>query len=165
MKQKILLLLLLAVGLGAFGQSGVRVYGYVRDVLPGTVRRGLDENGKPLPRTDVQSDYLIYLSGPAALKPLSIWINGKPFRFTVEKIGKGPVEEPGPGARKKRILVGKTSGSLQRITPLEGMADTHVKGKTNQLKSNELVVVYEWRGKTYSLSLKKMVRLEPVHNE
>src|SRR4051794_15381504 len=121
MKQKILLLILLAFSTGAFAQTGITLFGYVQDVLPGTIPRGTDENGKPLSRGNgVRTEYLIYLGSPqkTIVHPVALWIHGEEFSARSEKIGT-PIHSQD---ETKTVLVKKTSRPVLRIIPLPAAA-------------------------------------------
>jgi len=48
MKGKILLIFLTAISFNCYSQTGVKLFGYIQEVLPGTIPKGTDENGKKL---------------------------------------------------------------------------------------------------------------------
>ena len=45
MKWRILLIFLTGISLTSYSQTGVKLYGYIQEVLPGTIPKGTDENG------------------------------------------------------------------------------------------------------------------------
>ena len=114
MKQSILLMLICALSFSAFSQTGVKIYGFYREVLPGTVPKGTDENGKALPRPEVNVEYLVYISGPSGKRiyPVEIWIKGERYSASGTTESHSPVQTTGD-LGKVITLVPKTSGTVQ----------------------------------------------------
>jgi hypothetical protein len=166
MKRSILLMLIFTLSVSAFSQSGVKIFGFYREVLPGTIPRGTDENGKAIPKPEVNIEYLIYISGPAKTRiyPVEVWINGERFSASGTLEDHSPVQTTGD-LGKIITLVPKTSGTIQRIhtnKPIDGKNFPNAKAKA---ASNELVLVYKMNGKFYSSALSHLQKIEPVNHQ
>lgn len=167
MKSKILLLLLSVLSLSAFGQKGVQLHGFYRDVLPGTVQKGFDESGQPqAARKDNSIQYFLYLSAPAGsrITPVEIWIHGQQYAAKAVKVAT-PVELPSSIPGKKQTLLGKTSGAVYQVQPGAALHQVRYTKARDKAASNEVVVVYKLNGVYYSATLKELTKLEPQNNE
>jgi hypothetical protein len=150
------------VGLTSFAQTGVKVYGYVRDVLPGNIPNRQVRSAKPNTTT-----YMIYISAPSkyTITPVEVWINGEKFSAKSLPNVKTPVLVPKDNTGNQISLVAKTSNKLQQIVtaaPAEATLSASAKTKA---RTNELVIVYKLNGKLYTASLKKFTRLETLSAE
>ena len=166
MKRTILFIALFTISFASFSQTGVRVYGYVREVTPGIVPHGKRENGKDIEQAKPTPNYLVYLTSPSKYPAtvVEMWINGQRFSTQSEWIAKTPVILPN-NTGKSTTVVGKTSNKVQQVVPI-----TFTQGKEFSLARkkaavNELVVVYRQNGKYYSATLKKLTKLEPQFSE
>jgi len=166
MKRSILLLLISALSFNAFSQTGVKIYGFYRDVLPGTIPKGTDENGKALPRPELNVEYLLYISGPGKTRiyPVEVWIKGERFSAsgTIEK--QSPVQTTGD-LGKMITLVPKTSGTVQRIQPGNVADGKNFPNAKKKAATNDLVIVYKMNGKFYSTALAHLKKIEPVNHQ
>ena len=166
MKRRILLIFLTAFSLASFSQTGVKIYGYVQEVLPGTIPKGTDENGKKIEAVKVRDNYLIYISvpGKSRIYPIELWIKGNRFSAKPETVTTTPVQQ-NDNLGKPITLVAKTSNNVQRIIPIPIIQGKEFLNAKKKSLSNELVVVYKLNGKYYSATQKKLTRLEPLNFE
>ena len=175
MKRYFSLLIFFFAVLSSFSQSGVKVYGYAREVMPGIVQKDVEEKklegsnaeGTKTVKTDINNvSYLVYLSSSSksAIVPVEMWIHGERFNVMIQPVKKTPVILPNKTG-KSTTLVSKTSNKVQQV-----VAVPFTKGKEFSLAKkkatyNELVVVYKQNGKYYSNLLKKIKVLEPQFSE
>src|SRR6476619_1170995 len=166
MKRTILLMLILALSVSAFSQTGVKIFGYTRDVLPGTIPKGTDENGKALPKPKENVEYLIYISGPSKTRiyPVEVWIRGEKFSASGMTENHSPVQTTGD-LGKTITLVPKTAGTIQRIHTAKAVEGKNFPNAKTKATSNDLVIVYKMNGKFYSATLKHLQKIEPVNHE
>lgn len=163
MKQKFLLLAFLVLGLQAFSQTGIKLYGYVRDEAPGMVR-GNDESGRRM-ASPVHTTYFIYMVAPVSYRPQpsEIWIEHKRYAVTASVI-KSPVVLNINGRNK--TLVARTGQRVWQLTPSGDQFDGPTAAAyKNKAKSNDVVLVYGLKGRRQTATLKKLTRLEPKNNE
>jgi len=165
MMRKILPLLFCFFGFQAFSQTNVKLYGFIRETHAGTVPRGTQENGNPIPSTSAANEYLIYISGPRKTRiyPSEVWINGHRYEAVTEKVP-GPVSVKEQNGAKK-TLVAATTGTVLRIRPQQAGPRKLSVNVQSKIAANDVVVVYKMKGKFYTAVLKKLTRLEPVFNE
>ena len=166
MKRSILLMLICALNFSAFSQTGVKIYGFYREVLPGTIPKGTDENGKALPPPEVNVEYLVYISGPSGKRiyPVEIWIKGERYSASVTTESHSPVQTTGD-LGKVITLVPKTSGTVQRIHTGKEVDGKNFPNAKTKAASNDLVIVYKMNGKFYSSALKHFKKIEPVNHQ
>ncbi len=166
MKLKILLILLCVISMDAFSQTGIKIFAYYQDQLPGTVLKGLDESGKAISKKESAPVYFIYVTGPASIKvyPMEAWIRGKHYMATADMVNKSPVEIR-DNLGKSIVLVPKLSGSVQKLNLVQLTDGKRFPIAKSKSLSNEVVVVYKMKGAFYSETVKKLVRLEPKSNE
>jgi hypothetical protein len=162
MGKALFIVLLSFVGLTGFAQTGVKIYGYVRDILPGNIPNS--QTGRVRPNT---ATYMIYVSAPSkyVITPVEVWIDGEKFSAKSQSYVKTPVLVPKDNTGNQISLVAKTSNKVQQIAtaaPAEGTISANAEKKA---ASNELVVVYRLKGKLYTATLKKLTRLETLSSE
>lgn len=163
--KKGLLLSALLFSLVTTGQPAIKLYGYSRVSSPGMVpAREFDENGRTISKpANASTGYFIYLAASPSLKiqPKEIWIMGK--RYLVNS---APVIHP-PVIAGKDTLVKAISLKIQQLqwdnnpSTTTGIPATIKK----QAATHELVLKYQWKGKTWYKTLKKIKELEPVFGE
>jgi len=166
MKRTILFIALFTIAFASFSQTGVKVYGYVREVSPGIVPHGNRENGKAIEQVKATPNYLVYLSSPSKIPTVveEMWINGQRFSTQTEGVAKTPVILPN-NTGKSTTLVGKTSNKVQQVVPMPSTEGKEFSLARKKAAVNELVVVYRQNGKYYSATLKKITKLEPQFSE
>jgi hypothetical protein len=161
MRKALFIILFSFTGIMGFAQTGVKIYGYVRDILPGNIPKG---HNAPKQNT---ATYWIYISGSPKnpITPVELWINGENFSAKSEGDVKTPVLVPEDNTGKQISLVAKTSNKVQKIgivQPADGKTSSEAKKKA---ETNDLVVVYKLKGKIYTATLKKLTRLEALSSE
>ncbi|MGZ8538109.1 MAG: hypothetical protein ACXWV9_07575 [Flavisolibacter sp.] len=174
MKRHFFFLIFLFTAISSFSQTGVKVYGYEREAMPGIVQNDSEEKveGSNVERTKTEKtfeksiSYLVYISSSSksAITPVEMWIRGERFNVMTEPVTKTPIILPNKTG-KSTTLVAKTSNKVQQV-----VAVPFTKGKEFSLAKkkaawNELVVVYKQNGKYYSALLKKIKVLEPQFSE
>ena len=164
MKSTILVVIFMVLGINSFSQNGVKLYGFIQDVLPGTIPKGTDENGQPIQARKSQTVYRIFLTGPSKGKiyPAEIWINGRQYAASYETIRSTPVEARSDN--KTVAMVPKTSGQVIQVNPMDRTDGKKFPNAKAKAALNDVVIVYKLNGKFYSATLKKLVRLEPENN-
>lgn len=147
------------------GQPAIKLYGFSRVSTPGMVpAREFDENGRTISKPANESiGYFIYLAASPSLKikPKEIWIMGKRYPVSSAPVIQSPV------VTGKDTLVKATSLKIQEVkwgnSPLNTTSlSTTVKKLT---AANELVLKYQWKGRTYYKVIKKIKELEPAFGE
>ena len=166
MKRTILFIFLFTNAFASFSQTGVRVFGYVREVMPGIVPRGTRENGEAIEQVKPTPNYIVYLSFPSKYPAVvaEMWINGQRFSTQTEWVAKTPVIVPN-NTGKSTTLVGKTSNKVQQVVAIPFTQGKEFSLARKKAAVNELVVVYRQNGKYYSATLKKIIKLEPQFSE
>ncbi|MBN8675662.1 MAG: hypothetical protein J0L56_16135 [Chitinophagales bacterium] len=163
--KKGLLITALLFSLVMAGQPALKLYGFSRVSTPGMVpAREFDEQGRTISKpANASTDYFIYLSANASLKiqPKEIWIMGKRYLVNSAPFIQSPV------IAGKDTLVKTTSLKVQELkwnnSPLN---TTSLSVAVKKLAAtNELVLKYQWRGKTWYKTVKKIKELEPVFGE
>lgn len=161
MKLRFLLVLAILSSAIVYGQNGIKVYGYVQENLPGTIHV---EEGVGSDKSKDRSEYFIYLSSKSTIQPVEMWIHGKAYSLSTEKINSTPVKLA-TGSKNTTIVVAKTSNKLWKLSPIPYTPGKNFSKAKEKAKSNDLVVVYKLNGSFYSAVLKTITRLEPVLNE
>lgn len=155
----------LFVSLAVAGQPTLKLYGFSRVSTPGMVpAREFDENGRTISKPAQESvGYFIYLAANASLdiQLKEIWIMGKRYKIKSVPAIQSPV------IAGKDTLVKRTSQKVQELqwdsNPLN---TTGIPSAIKKLAANnELLLKYQWKGKTWYKTLKKIKKLEPVFGE
>jgi hypothetical protein len=163
--KKGLLITALLFNLVIAGQPPLKLYGFSRVSTPGMVpAREFDENGRAIGKPANESvGYFIYLAANASLKvqPKEIWIMGKRYMISSAPVIQSPV------IAGKDTLIKATSLQIQELkwdnSPLN---TTNLSLTVKKLTAaNELVLKYQWKGKTWYKTVKKIKELEPVFGE
>jgi len=147
------------------GQPSLKLFGFSRVSTPGMVpAREFDENGRTISKPANENiGYFIYLAANASLKiqPREIWIMGKRYMVSSAPAIQSPV------VTGKDTLVKSPSLKVQELkwnnSPLSTTSLS--KAVKKMTAANELVLKYQWKGKTYYKTLKKISELEPVFGE
>jgi hypothetical protein len=163
--RKGLLITALLFSLMMAGQPSLKLFGYSRVSTPGMVpAREFDEHGRTISKpANASTDYFIYMAANSSLKiqPKEIWIMGKRYLVSSAPVIQSPV------ITGKDTLVKFTLLKVQELKrdnhPLNktGISSTVKKLAAN----NELVLKYQWKGKTWYKTLKKIKELAPVFGE
>ena len=170
MKQLAGLFLLIIPSL-SFSQPSVKIYAYSQVSTPGTIPSIPSENGtgteKPSGRPG--EVYYIYASFSPKIKIsfTEVWIHGKQYQVTSEKILSTPVysiNKDHPTQPKTEILVPATKQQVIYIAPVGEGNDKRLKAAwfTKMLNNSELIVSYLYKGRKYFIPVKKIKVLQPV---
>jgi hypothetical protein len=171
MKQKLFFTVtLLALSLIVFGQKQpiLKVFAYSQASLKG-VRPGggVEEGGTEIKQVPAQHiNYYFYIEYASKKKFFvsALWINRKSFQIKADTIRQTPVEIISTGKSKKTVLVPATKNKILLLIPgAEKNSVTKLSASLKKLVSkNEMVIVYEWKGKIYYYAISKIKLLEPV---
>ncbi len=163
--KKGLLITALLFSLVMAGQPTLKLYGFSRVSTPGMVpAREFDENGRTISKPANESvGYFIYLAANASLKiqPKEIWIMGKRYLINSAPVIQSPV------IAGRDTLVKATSLKVQELKWNNSPLNTTSLSKAvkKMTAANELVLKYQWKGKTWYKTVKKIKELEPVFGE
>lgn len=174
MKQKIILsIILTAIVSIAFAQSYplVKIHAYSRATLGGAKPGGIvEEGGSEVKTAAVEKlNYFFYAEYRSAFKftITGIWIKGKSYGIKTEPVAATPVTinivSP-EGSESKVTLVPATANKILHFYPSGQPAITSkpTAWLKNLLESSELVIKYQWKGKSWYYAVKKINRLDPV---
>lgn len=146
----------------AVAQKGVvRGYAYVQHSIPGVAPRGRTaEGGGPVQqKAKTGSTYNIYLEyrKGQVIKPIYIWIEGKAFSVQHATV-RTPVtlKRQDEGNRLADTLVAQTPNKVLRVQPTGKVSRQNGK---HGAKENNIVVAYNWRGKTYYCTIHEIKEL------
>jgi hypothetical protein len=165
------ILFLCIIPMLSFTQPSVKIYAYSQVSTPGTVPSVPSEGGTGNEKYSVQPGaiYYIYatLSPNVRISVVEVWIHGKHYQVSVEKILKTPVysiNNDHPTQPKTEVLVPATKQQVLYIAPLGEGTDKRLKASwfNKMLKSSELIVSYLYKGKKYFIPVKKIKKLQPV---
>ena len=165
MYSKILLFLLTFASISTYAQNGFRVYGYAQQQLPGIVPKGNTEQGVPV-KKKIVTDHLIYFSSPKGTRVtlVEMYINGQPYSIKSGNLVQTPVSQK-DNLGKTRTLVPKTGNEVRQLIRSDYVPGKDFSRARQKAAVNDVVVVYQYRGKYYSAILKKLTKLEPISNE
>jgi hypothetical protein len=165
MYSKILLFLLTFASISTYAQNGFRVYGYVQQQLPGIVPGGNTEQGVPV-KKEIVTDHLIYFSSPKGTRVtlVEMYIHGLPYSIKSGNLVQTPVSQK-DNLGKTRTMVPKTGNEVRQLIRSDYVPGKDFSRARQKAAVNDVVVVYQYRGKYYSAILKKLTKLEPVSNE
>jgi hypothetical protein len=150
----------------------VKVYAYAQSVVSGVNpnNKAIDESGKEIkaiPKSRL--NYLFYLEQKksATIQPTTIWIKDKSYSITYEEVKQTPVELSGSNLmndKKKMELVPKTKNKVLKLTLTGVFEDQAIISSTLKklIAKNNLVISYNWKGKTYYATIKNIKMLEPL---
>jgi hypothetical protein len=167
MKKIILSILILSSTL-AFAQTkgSAKLYGYKEGVVSGRPpKTAIDESGHEKKEAGRSAyNYFIYISSSSSITPVELWINGISYAVKTSTVAKTPVERKNENNAAKpstKVLVPKTKSKVWLLTPAPSLKAANAKGK-ELAKTNELVVIYTFKGKQYYTSLRSLTALEPA---
>ena len=150
--------------------SQVKAYAYAEPVLPGTIKRSIDEKGNQVeqkPKSAV--NYLFYLEYKKSItiNPTGIWFKDKAYYAKAEPVKKTPVEMVNyniPNQPEKITLVPATTGKVSSLFPdYSKTIDFKPTGRLKKLLIDcDVVFEYMYRGKRHYKAVKKITMLEPV---
>jgi hypothetical protein len=162
MKKLTLLPVLILATITGFAQPPVKLYGYSQSQLPGMVPKGSTGNG-------AKTETTVYFQFKASdkVKPTMLWVNGKTYRFKPQtvKIPVVQVNKTIPSNPVKTVLVPANGLKTYLLSDLSVVTKTYISTPFKLVRSNEVVIEYEWKGKKYYKTLKKLTILDPLANE
>ncbi len=174
MKQKFLFTVLAIIaGLLVLAQKApvLKVYAYSQVVLPGARKsNAVEENGAEVKQATVKKiNYFFYAEQKklATIKVMAVWMQGKKYTAKTDSVSKTPVEIatgdasaeskeiiPAPASRNKFLLVIPDQAATTGLKPSGSLK--------KMIKESELVLIYQWKGKTWYFQVKKIKELEPI---
>ncbi len=167
------LVLLAAVsGCTVLGQPAVNLYAFEQATLPGTISTAhTNENGgAENPSKRGTKTYYIYLaySLKQPVTPVSLFIKGSWYHFQTDLLKNTTafINHPNvPG--QTLVLVPNQKNKLLRLLPdtLLDSFSTQQKPPKRGLDSMQIVVGYEWKGKTYYKGAAEIKTIEPELNQ
>lgn len=132
-----------------------KIYAYSQASLPGK------KSDYPV---KVNETYRLFITvaPKEAIAVTGIWLKNNYYSCTTKNIASKQVVH-GNTNYEKKILVAKTSNTVLEILLMKKMDPAPRPGTALGLllKSNEVVLVYIWKGKQYFSALKKIIVLEP----
>ena len=162
MKKLTLLAALIVATIAGFAQPAVKLYGYSQSQLAGMVPKGRAGNG-------AKTEISIYFQSKAAdkVKRLALWVNGESQAFTLTAVELPVIQinKTIPSNPVKTILVPANGLKTTGFSGLKGRTATIPAAAKKLVSSNAVVIQYEWKGKKYYKTLKKLTVLEPLANE
>ena len=132
----------------SFTQPSVKIYAYSQVSTPGTMPSIPSENGTGKEKSSVQPGeiYYIYasLSPTVRISVAEVWIHGKYYQVSVEKILKTPVysiNKDHPTQPKTEVLVPATKQQVLYIAPVGEGTDKKLKASwfSKMLNSSALM--------------------------
>ena len=171
MEKYLLVLLLLTIGSGIYGQPRVKIFGFEQQSSTGAKAANVkDENGNQQRKAAQQKDYFIYLSVKEThhITPEHLYIDGKAFSVETRTMDKTPIEHVDnsiPGRPEQITLVPKTTDEVFELKIAKPLQVEKTSTLQKLTKKNDVVVFYTWKNKKYFAVLKKLKKLDPVLNE
>ncbi len=170
MRSRILTLIILLPSL-VFGQSkpSVKVYAYAQPVIRGVQLDIVDESGKTVQSERKPSfNYYFFFEqkNKLAVKPLTLWVDGKPYDVQVVEESQTPVRlmttRTGPLEQRNVELVPKTTNKVFKITPSDPKNIKPSSSLKKLMRNNKVVFSYVYKNKTYFATVKDFNMLEPM---
>ena len=161
------MLLSALVSCKAQSKGTINVYGFKQAVLPGMIPgdiitddgRVIEQQFKP------KFNLFIYTASNNTIIPVEVWLSGKRYAVTTEKVEKTPVEYINPTSMpqdKTTVIVPKTKKKVLRLTLADAGKDKTSLKDISIAKTNDLVVVYKQGSKIYYTALKNLKEIDPV---
>ena len=148
-----------------------KIYGYKQASIPGILPSYIEENDiKPISKSKQKQNfnYWFYLEIPKTerINVTGLWIEGIPHNVKTETITNIPVKKivfTGLEKNDTTIMVPSTKNKVMLISPSGESRDTIIRSKyiSNLAYTNELVIRYSWKNKTYYATVKKLKQLMP----
>jgi hypothetical protein len=147
-----------------------KLYAYKQASIPG-INISTDDNDindkKTTKKTDPSQNFnywfYISMSKTEKISITGLWINGKQYDLKSEVITNLPVQKiiyTGVEKNAPIIMVPVTSNKIILVYPV-AIKRVNSKYTTNLAKTNELVIRYTLKGKTYYTTTKKIKELTP----
>jgi hypothetical protein len=162
MKKLTLLALLIIATITGFGQPLTKLYGFSQSQLPGMVPKGSSGN-------DAKTQVSIYFqwNPKSTVKPTGLWLNGKSqsFQLVSEKIPVVQVDKTFPSNPVKKVLVPANGLRTVVFSAIQTKTSATPAAAKKLVAGIAVVVEFEWKGKKYYRTLKKLTVLSPIANE
>jgi len=165
----VLLIVIIVSGFAQVKPPVKKVYGYKQASIPGILPNYSKENdihptGKTKPTQHY--NYWFYLEFPKTEKIniTGLWISGIRHDIKSDTITDLPVRKivfTGMEKNDTTIMVPATKNKIVLIYPSGESKINDSKYALNLARSNELVVRYVWKNKTYYTTMKKLKELNP----
>jgi hypothetical protein len=135
----------------------VKIYGYKQQLFQGKKT----SKNEPIKKTEQYKLFVEYRKN-SSINITEVWIQSNYFRFTTHPKLKSPILDVQQPANKQ-ILVPKTTNRIIEIdlTNKQEPSPRPTAALGKLLQSNDVVISYLFKGKTYFATLKKMIALEP----
>jgi hypothetical protein len=149
-------------------QVPVKIYAYSQVHTPGNIPVGNDENGGSPEIKQFPVNYYIFatLSPSAKVNFGPVWINCKYYHTITTTVTTPVVNTINniPDQPEQKILVPATRKKAISISIDGDPRDTVIKAAwfRNMIKSSELIITYDYKGKRYFVPVKKIKVLPPV---
>lgn len=162
----VLLALLFVSPVYSQAEQSPKAHAYSREVLGGSRRVATaDETGKsPTSAAKPSLQYYIYVESNSALNIKTIWIEGKQFSVATEKIATPVILQNAtvPG-KKADTLVKATQNNVWQVQLKDKLKDgKRTAALVRLLRNNDVVIVYERKGKLLQLPVKRIYKLSSV---
>jgi hypothetical protein len=161
MKSLFLISLLFLSGL-AVAQPKLKLYAYSQAFTPGTIPVDISEEGKGQPESRVHTNYYIYISVPAGttVTPTQMQLNGKWYKLLNPEKPVLPVYSDYP---EKKLLVPRTLNQVFQLLTADSCSPPSTINISKALSKSEIIVVYTYKNRIYSIGKTKFTVLPPVH--
>lgn len=169
--KKLLFLVFPVIACTTSAQPTIKIYAYSQETSPGMIPKDVpDENGNPVVRKKQQNiNYYIFAAYSPSVKVnfLEVWINGKYYKVQSERVDSTPVVLINyniPDNPVKEVLVPATGLCVMSLAPI-GEAGTKTIPSSwfrKTISQSALIVSYQYKGKKYYMSVKKIKPLLPV---
>jgi hypothetical protein len=153
----------LLMGVLAFAQPTLKLYGYSQITTPGTIRVDIPENGGQQTKAPLFfTNYYIFIGTASSItiQPKEIWVEGKWRKVSSLEV----VITPFISGPKKEVLVPSTKLKVRQLNTGDTLSNVKPSAALiKMMKNNELIISYIWKGKKYYAALKKLTVLEKIH--
>ncbi len=143
-----------------------KAHAYSREILGGARRAATaDETGKSTTSAAEPSlQYYIYVESNSVINIKTVWVEGKQFSVATEKIASPVILQNAtiPG-NKVDTLIRATKSNVWQVLLKDKLKDgKRTATLVRLLRNNDIVIVYERKGKLIQLPVKKINKLPPV---
>ena len=170
--KKLLFLIFPVIACTASAQPTVKMYAYSQETSPGMIPKDVpDEDGNPVVGKKQQTiNYYIFAAYSTSIKLsfLEVWINGKYYKIQSERVDSTPVVMINyniPDKPVKEVLVPATRLCVMSLAPIGEAGGTKTINSAwfrKTINQSALIVSYQYKGKKYYMSVKKIKPLLPV---
>lgn len=168
--RKMLLLYALCLSLHVHAQVR-KLYGYSQALYGGAIQandniENKQENEKPIQPANTRYFIFAEIEKKNVVFPLQLWINKKLYQFTVDSIKQFPfilLSSNGGESLSKDTLVKSASGYiLQLRNPILIKQQNIPKNIRTIVRENELVLIYQYKGKLHKFFLQHLKQVSPI---